>query len=74
MWDLTLTDIYAVNSGYAPLELEGLVYKASKVSGTVPDAVAGKYVPGAAVQNLVTGVWYRNTGSTASPVFTVWAI
>lgn len=74
MWDLTLTDIVCTNSQYAPLALQGLITHASKVSGTVPDAVAGKYAPGATVQNIATGVWYRNTGTTSSPVFTVWPI
>lgn len=74
MWDLTLTDIVCTNSQYAPLALQGLITRASKVSGTVPDAVAGKYAPGATVLNLVSGVIYRNTGSTATPVFTVWPI
>ncbi len=74
MWDLTLTDIFCTNSQYAPLALQGLVYKASKVSGTIPDAVVGKYAPGATVLNLLTGVWYRNTGTTLLPVFEVWPL
>ncbi len=74
MWDLTLTDIMCVNSGYAPAEFEGLVTHATKVSGTVPDAVAGKYALGASVHNIASGVWYRMTGSTASPAWTVWAV
>lgn len=74
MWDTTLTDIVATNSQFAPQDLQGLVTHASKVSGTVPTAVANKYAPGATVHNILTGVWYRNTGSTASPVFTVWPI
>lgn len=73
-WDLTLTDIVCTNSQYAPLDLQGLVTEAKKVSGTVPDAVVGKYAPGATVLNLVTGEWYRNTGSTVLPVFQVWPI
>ena len=74
MWDLTLTDIECVNSGYAPSEFEGLVTHAKKVSGTVPDAVADKYTTTATIENLDTGVIYRNTGSTAVPVWTVWPI
>lgn len=76
MWDLSLTDIECVNSGYAPSEFEGLVKHAVKVSGTVPDAVAGvgRYTRGASVQNIATGVWYRNTGTVLLPVFTVWAV
>lgn len=73
-WDLTLTDIVCVNSQAASGVFQGLVTHATKVSGTVPDAVAGKYTQGASVQNVATGVWYRNTGTTASPVFTVWAV
>lgn len=74
MWDLSLTSIEAIPSQAANGVFQGLVTKAVKVSGTVPTAVAGKYVPGAAVHNAATGVWYRNTGSTASPVFSVWAL
>ncbi len=74
MWDLTLTDIICTNSQYLPLELQGLVTHATKFEGTVPDAIAGKYTQGASVQNILTGVWYRNTGTTASPVFEVWAL
>lgn len=74
MWDLSITDIEATNSSYAPLDLQGLITHASKVSGTVPDAVSGKYAPGATIQNLATGVWYRNTGNTVSPVWTIWPI
>ncbi len=73
-WDLTLTDIVCTNSGYAPLALEGLVVHASKVSGTIPDAKVGKYAPGATVHNILTGEWYRNTGTTLLPVFSVWPI
>ncbi len=74
MWDLTLTDIECLNSSYAPLGMEGLVKHAVKVSGTVPDAKIGKYLPGATVHNAFTGVWYRNTGTTLLPVMTVWPI
>lgn len=74
MWDLTLTDIVCTNSQYAPQDLQGLVKSASQVSGTTPTATTGKFAPGATIHNILTGVWYRNTGSTASPVFSVWAI
>lgn len=74
MWDTTLTDIECVNSQYAPLELQGLVSHAKKVSGTAPDAVAGKFAQGATILNLVTGEWYRNTGTTDLPIWTVWSV
>ncbi len=70
MWDLTLTDIECLNSQSPTGDVQGLVKRAIKLSGTVPDAVVGKYIPGALVVNSATGVWYRNTGTTASPVFT----
>lgn len=74
MWDLTLTNIVAIPQIATNGDFQGLVTGAVKVSGTVPDAVAGKYAQGAAVHNVATNVWYRNTGTTASPVFTVWAV
>lgn len=77
IWDETLIDVECTNSGSAsglPLELQGLVVSAKKMSGTTPDTVIGVYAQGATVLNLATGVWYRNTGTTATPVFSVWAI
>lgn len=74
MWDTSLTSIVAVPQHSANGDFQGLVTSAVKVSGTVPDAVAGKYAQGATVLNVATGVWYRNTGTTTSPVFSVWVI
>jgi hypothetical protein len=74
-WDLTLAMIECLPSGNGvPSALEGLCVGAKKFSGTVPDAVVGVYAPGAAVHNVVTGVWYRMTGTTNSPAFSVWAL
>jgi len=53
-----------------PTSLRGLVYQAVKITAGVPTAVAGIYIPGAIVQNAGSGVVYRNSGTTASPVFT----
>lgn len=36
-----------------------------------PTATAGKFIPGAIIQNAITGILYSNTGSTASPVWSV---
>lgn len=71
-WDLTLTDIEAISSHSTNGDYQGLVIRATKVSGTVPDAVVGKYAQGAKIINVVTGVWYRMTGTTASPVWTAY--
>lgn len=74
---------YELNPGYdtdiliactlgnvVPNEFVGLVYQAVKMTTGAPTAVAGVYIPGAIVQNAGSGVVYRNSGTTASPVFT----
>lgn len=71
MWDLTLTSIECLPSQSFVGDFQGLVISAIKTSGTVPDAIAGKYAQGAWVRNVATGVWYKMTGTTASPAFTV---
>jgi hypothetical protein len=67
-WDSTLADV-----GYADADngtiLKGLVINALKTTTGAPTATAGKFLPGAIVQNVVSGITYINTGSTASPVF-----
>jgi len=50
--------------------LNGLVYDAVYGVTGAPTAVAGVYIPGATIRNAVSGVVYRNSGSTASPAFT----
>jgi hypothetical protein len=63
-WDLDIVD--------CELGSDGLVVRASKKTVGVPTAVAGVYAPGALVQSKgAGGVLYQNTGTTASPVFTV---
>lgn len=60
-------DATIINAG---LNAEGLITCAQKNTTGAPSAVAGKYIPGALIQNAVSGIIYQNTGSTASPVFT----
>jgi len=69
-FDTTLAIVFTLGTINPDSVLNGLVYQAVKVGGTTPDAVAGKYIVGAIVQNATTGVVYRNSGTTASPSWT----
>lgn len=62
-WDADLSDL--------GLNETGLVIDGLKTTSGAPTATAGKFAPGAIIQNIVTGVLYANTGTTASPVFGV---
>jgi hypothetical protein len=62
-WDADLRDV--------GLDSEGYAITALKLTAGVPTAVAGKYRPAATVKNIASGVIYANSGTTASPVFSV---
>ncbi len=69
-WDADLRDLgYADTLGGNPVS--GLVVSATKITTGAPAATAGKFMPGAIIQNGISGVLYSNTGSTASPVWSV---
>lgn len=70
-WDLSLMDLELTDASTMPTALQGLVQFAIKITSGAPTATAGKFIPGAIVQNAVTGILYVNSGSTASPVFSV---
>jgi len=70
-WDATLMDLELTDASTMPTALQGLVQSAVKITSGAPTATAGKFIPGAIIQNAVTGVLYSNTGSTASPVWSV---
>lgn len=72
-WDATLTDLEIIQSDANTRKagIAGLVYRAVKMTTGAPAATAGKFIPGAKVTNAVSGIWYQNTGSTDSPVWTV---
>jgi len=69
-WDSTLADV-----GFADADnnsiLKGLAMNALKVTSGAPAATAGYWLPGAIIQNVITGVLYVNTGTTASPVWSI---
>jgi hypothetical protein len=64
-WDVTLELI-----GYGE---NGLVVDAVKKTTGAPNTNAGKFIPGAQITNKIDATVYLNTGSTASPVWTLWS-
>lgn len=71
IWDSTLKDLEFTDASTMPTALQGLVQSAVKVTSGAPTATAGKFIPGAIIQNAVSGVIYANSGTTASPVWSV---
>jgi hypothetical protein len=72
-WDSALTDLELIQSdaNTRKVGIAGLVYRATKMTTGAPATTAGVFIPGAIIQNAVSGVNYQNTGSTASPVWSV---
>lgn len=68
-WDASLIDLQFTDIDN-PL-VKGLVCFAIKITAGAPTATAGKFIPGATIANAVTGIIYQNTGTTASPVWSV---
>lgn len=71
IWDSTLKDLEYTDSSTIGAAFAGLVQSAVKVTSGAPTATAGKFIPGAIIQNAVSGVIYANSGTTASPVWSV---
>lgn len=69
-WDTNLSIVFTLGTISPDSALNGLVYQAVQEVTGAPTAVAGKYIVGAIVQNAVSGVVYRNSGSTATPAWT----
>jgi len=70
-WDATLIDLEYTDSSTAPAALQGLVKYAIKKTTGAPTATAGKFIEGAMIANAVDSQMYLNTGTTASPTWTV---
>lgn len=68
-WDVTLIDVWYTDIDN-PL-VKGLVKSAVKITTGIPTATAGKFIPGALIQNAVTGILYIMNGTTASPSWNV---
>lgn len=58
-WDSTLIDV--------EIDSNGLVVNALKITTGAPAATAGYFEPGAIVQNIFSGVIYKNSGTTVAP-------
>ncbi len=69
-WDATLADV-----GFADADngttLKGLAINGLKKTTGAPTATAGYWLPGALVQNVIDGTTYQNTGTTASPTWSL---
>ena len=73
-WDSTLKDVGYTDTDTIGSAFAGLVESAVKVTAGAPVATADKFIPGAIVQNAVTGIGYINSGSTAAPTWSVISI
>jgi len=71
VWDATLFDLELTDASTAPAAMQGLVKYAIKKTTGAPTATAGKFIEGAMIANAVDSQVYLNTGTTASPVWTV---
>lgn len=70
-WDAEIIDVGFLGSEQSvPLVLRGLASCGIKITTGAPAATVGHWIPGATIQNAVSTVFYRNSGSTASPVWT----
>ncbi len=70
-WDLTLRDLEYTDASTMPAAMQGLVQFAIKVTTGAPATTAGKFIRGAIVQNAFSGVNYQNTGTTATPIWSI---
>lgn len=70
-WDSTLIDLEYTDADTAPTALQGLVKFAIKTTTGAPTATAGKFLEAAQILNAVDSTWYENTGTTASPTWSL---
>ena len=69
-WDTSMSVVFKLGD-VSNINLAGLAYQGIKSTAGAPAATAKRWIPGATVYNAVTGINYQNTGSTASPVWSV---
>lgn len=69
-WDVTLVDVGFTDTDISS-GLKGLAESAIKITTGAPNTNAGMFIPGAIIQNSVDGVNYINSGTTASPVWSI---
>jgi len=69
-WDVNLVDLEFTDT-LGPNPYKGLVKFAIKVTTGAPAATAGYFLPACQILNAYDKTWYENTGSTASPVWSL---
>lgn len=70
-WDVNLRDAWFTDTDTLAPTLQGLVSEAIYIVTGAPVATANKFIPGAIIHNAIDGTNYENTGSTASPVWSI---
>lgn len=71
-WDASVIDVGFLGSEQSvPLALRGLASEGTYIVTGAPAATAGQWIPGATITNAVDGTLYLNTGTTASPVWSL---
>lgn len=72
-WDPTLTNLWLIASNAFTREakIANLFQGATKFTTGMPATNAGKFIPGAIIQNSFDAALYLNIGSTASPNWTL---
>ena len=70
-WDPTLADLEFLDTDTLDPAFQGLVQFAVKTTTGTPAATPYKFAKAAQIQNIVDGTWYENTGSTASPTWSL---
>lgn len=71
-WDTTLTSVgFLASTISVPSAVRGLASEAVKTTTGAPSTNAGYFIPGAEIQNSVDGTIYRNSGTTAAPVWSL---
>lgn len=68
-WDVSLIDLWFTDIDN-PL-VKGLVWRATKITTGAPTATAGYFMPGCEIANAVDATLYLNTGTTASPAWSL---
>ena len=72
-WDVTLCALEFIEDDAITREakIAGLCQFAIKITTGAPTATANKFIKAAQIQNAVDGTWYENTGTSASPVWSL---
>lgn len=71
-WDTSLRDLsFTSVIASMPTGFQGLVIECLKITTGAPTATVGKFAKGAKCYNIFDGTWYKMTGTTAAPAWTL---